>query len=176
MKFLSAVDKVQRTIEKIACGIAAGIILVMVFPASLDVILRYLFHAPIPQVYDFSEFMIVGAVYLAVAYVQAIKGHEKIEAATSWLPEKGKAALDIFGYLIGVVLFAVITWQSSRLAWEAWITHDHTMGIIHIPTWPAKSMVPIGSGLLCLRLISDVFVDFAKYRKIIPGDNTLMEE
>jgi TRAP-type C4-dicarboxylate transport system permease small subunit len=170
-----ALEKFQKTVEKTTCGIAAGIILFMVFPVSIDVILRYLFRSPIPQVYDLSEFMIVGATYLAIAYVQTIKGHIKIEAATARLSEKWKAGLDIFGYGLGAGLFAVITWQSAALAWEAWVTQDHTMGVINLPLWPAKSIVPIGTGLLCLRLVSDILLEIGKLRGIVHAHHSMKE-
>jgi TRAP-type C4-dicarboxylate transport system permease small subunit len=176
MRAWVALEKFQRTVEKTTCGIAAGIILFMVFPVSIDVVLRYLFRSPIPQVYDLSEFMIVGAAYLAIAYVQAIKGHIKIEAATARLPEKWKIVLDIFGYGLGAGLFAIITWQSARLAWEAWVTQDHTMGVINLPLWPAKSIVPIGTALLCLRLISDIIWEIGKLRGIVLEDHSMNEE
>jgi len=176
MRAWVALEKLQRTVEKTTCGIAAGIILFMVFPVSIDVVLRYLFRSPIPQVYDLSEFMIVGAAYLAIAYVQAIKGHIKIEAATARLPEKWKIVLDIFGYGLGTGLFIVITWQSARLAWEAWVTQDHTMGVINLPLWPAKSIVPIGAGLLCLRLISDIVLEIGRLRNVILEHPSMNEE
>ena len=162
MKILSAIDKTQRTIERAACYAAAGLVFIMIFPTTLDVILRYIFNAPLPDIFQLTEFMMVGLVYLAIAYVQSIKDHIKIELVTSRLPQKLQDGLDLFGYIIGLLIFLMITWQSGRLAWEAWVNEDYTMGIVHLPLWPAKSVLPIGTGLFCLRLILDILFGCAK--------------
>jgi TRAP-type C4-dicarboxylate transport system permease small subunit len=161
MKLLSSIEKIQRSIEKGACYAAAGLVFIMIFPTTLDVILRY-FKAPLPEIFQLTEFMMVGVVYLAIAYVQTLKDHIKIEIATAWLPRKYQIVLDLFGYLAGIFVFSIITWQSGKLAWEAWETQDYTMGIVHFPTWPAKSILPLGTGLLCLRLITDFLLEIRK--------------
>ncbi|MCJ7495187.1 MAG: TRAP transporter small permease, partial [Deltaproteobacteria bacterium] len=71
----------------------------------------------LPEMFQLTEFMMVALVYLAIAYVQQLKDHIKIEIATQWLPPKVQEALDLFGYLVGLVIFTIITWQTGRLAW-----------------------------------------------------------
>jgi TRAP-type C4-dicarboxylate transport system permease small subunit len=134
----------------------------MMFPITADVILRYGFRSPLHGSLELGEFMMIGIVYLSIAYIQAVKGHIRIEVGSAWLPKKFQIAMDIFGYAIGLALFSIIAWRSGQLAWEAWITKDYTMGVVYFPLWPAKSIVPIGTGLLCLRLLSDMIRDSAK--------------
>ena len=164
---LASCDKALRRLERGACYVAAGLVFIMIFPTTLDIFLRYIMEEPLPAIFQLTEFMMVGVVYLGIAYVQSLKEHIKIEMATSWLPQKSQDILDIFGYAVGLVLFVMMTWQSGRLAWEAWVTQDYTMGIIHFPLWPAKSIIPLGCGLLCIRLLLDIFLDIQKLRR--PG-------
>lgn len=153
---LASVNKALLRVERVFCYVAAGLVFVMIFPTTIDVIFRYIMEEPLPAIFQLTEFMMVGVVYLGISYVQSLKEHIKIEMATSWLPKLGRDILDLFAYLAGLLLFAIITWQSGRLAWEAWVTQDYTMGIIHFPFWPAKSIIPIGCGLLCIRLLLDI--------------------
>jgi TRAP-type C4-dicarboxylate transport system permease small subunit len=170
---LSTCDRALRRIESGVCYVAAGLVFIMIFPTTLDIFLRYIMEEPLPAIFQLTEFMMVGVVYLGIAYVQSLKEHIKIEMATTWLPQRGQDLLDIFGYLAGLVLFVIITWQSGRLAWDAWVTQDYTMGIIHFPLWPAKSIIPIGCGLLCIRLLLDIFLDIEKLRRPgTPADTT----
>jgi len=162
MQALLSLEKWLKKIERGFSYTAAGLVFVMIFPTTLDVILRYIFNAPLPEMFQLTEFMMVAVVYLAIAYVQQLKDHIKIEIVTQWLPQKVQEALDLFGYLVGLVIFTIITWQTSRLAWEAWDTQDYTMGIVHFPLWPAKSILPIGIGLLCLRLLLDILTGLLK--------------
>jgi len=158
MPALLSLEKWLKKIERGFSYTAAGLVFVMIFPTTVDVILRYIFNAPLPEMFQLTEFMMVAVVYLAIAYVQQLKDHIKIEIVTQWLPQKGQETLDLFGHLVGLVISTVITWQSGRLAWEAWDTQDYTMGIVQFPLWPAKTILPIGMGLLCLRLLSDILI------------------
>ena len=162
MQAILSLEKWLRKIERGFCFTAAGLVFVMIFPTTLDVILRYIFNAPLPEMFQLTEFMMVAVVYLAIAYVQQLKDHIKIEIVTQWLPQKVQEGLDLFGYLVGLVIFAIITWQSGRLAWEAWETQDYTMGIVQFPLWPAKTILPIGVGLFCLRLLVDIVIGLLK--------------
>ena len=143
---------------------AAGLVFVMIFPTTVDVVLRYVFNAPLPEMFQLTEFMMVGVVYLGIAYVQQLKDHIKIEIATEWMPQKGQDILDLLGHLVGLFIFGLITWQTGRQAWEAWDTQDYTMGIVQFPLWPAKSLLPIGIGLFCLRLFLDLLIGICKLR------------
>jgi len=162
MQALLSVERWLNKIERGFCYAAAGLVFVMIFPTTVDVILRYVFNAPLPEMFQLTEFMMVGVVYLAIAYVQQLKDHIKIEIATQWLPQKAQDVLDLFGCLVGLLIFTIITWQTGRLAWEAWDTQDYTMGIVQFPLWPAKSILPIGVGLLCLRLLLDFLIGFSR--------------
>ena len=165
MPALSSIEKRLSKVEQIFSNAAAGIILVMIFPTTVDVILRYVFNAPLPEMFQLTEFMMVGLVYLSISYVQQLKGHIMIEIATDWLPERKKKALDLFGYLVGFFIFSIITWQTGRQAWEAWETQDFTMGIIEFPLWPAKSVLTIGMGVLTMRLMLDFLVGLFQLRQ-----------
>ena len=142
--------------------IAAVVILLLMFLTTADVTGRYVFNSPIQGAFDGSEVLMVGVVFLGIAYVQSMKGHVKVEVLTSWMPQKGQLALDTFGYIVGFFVIALILWQSSLYTWKAFVTHDHTMGIVELPLWPGKSLIPIGAGLLCIRLLSDVVSNLSR--------------
>lgn len=163
------VERWLKNIERGFCYVAAGLVFVMIFPTTVDVVLRYVFNAPLPEMFQLTEFMMVGVVYLGIAYVQQLKDHIKIEIATEWMPRKGQDILDLFGYLTGLFIFGLITWQTGRQAWEAWDTQDYTMGIVQFPLWPAKSLLPLGIGLFCLRLFLDLLMGI--YRLTGSGAN-----
>ena len=170
MQGLLSLERGIRKIERWLCHAAAGLVFIMIFPTTLDVVLRYVFNAPLPEMFQLTEFMMVGVVYLAVAYVQQLKDHIKIETATDWLPQKAQNILDIFGYGVGFCIFAVITWQTGRLAWEAWDTQDYTMGVVQFPLWPAKTILPIGIGFLCFRLLLDMAIGIYALKCPLPRE------
>jgi len=148
-----------------ALGIgAAAIILVMMFLTTLDVVLRYIFSSPLPGVYELQEFMLVGAVFLALAYVQSLKGHIYVDLFTNRFSERGQAILRIISHTVSFLIFALITWQGGLRAWSAFVTGQCREGLISYPLWPAKWALTIGCGFFCLRLALDVVTDFYAMR------------
>ena len=154
--------------ETTASRIAAWLIIASMFLTSADVLGRYLFNNPITTVYEIVQIMLLGIVYLSIAYVLSLRGHPKVDIITSWLPWRAQLALDIFGYTLGLLMMAVVTWQCGLRAWHSWVVGDYTMGLVFIPLWPGKSMLPIGIGLLCIRLILIIIEDSTHLLRGIP--------
>ncbi|MBW1802388.1 MAG: TRAP transporter small permease [Deltaproteobacteria bacterium] len=138
---------------------AAAIILAMMFLTTMDVVLRYIFNSPLPGVYELQEFMLVGAVFLGLAYIQSLKGHIYVDLFTNRFTERGQAVLAIVSHSVSLLIFALITWQGGLRAWTALITGQSREGLISYPLWPAKWTLTIGAGFFCLRLALDIVVD-----------------
>lgn len=150
----------QSRIERFLGLVSAFIIMCMMFITSIDVIMRYVFNSPLAGGFELQEFLLVGVVFLSQAYVQSAKGHFSLDLLTTRLPSGVQTALLVLGRIICLVIFALITWQSGVRAWIAWTTGQTREGLISFPLWPAKFVLPIGMGLLCLRFISDIAADF----------------
>jgi len=168
-KFSDLVGKLTRgqgRIERLLAFVSAIVIMCMMFITSIDVIMRYVFNSPLAGGFELQEFLLVGVVFLSLAYVQSVKGHFSLDLLTVRLPLGAQTTLLVLGHIICLVIFALITWQSGLRAWIAWTTGQTREGLISFPLWPAKFMLPIGMGLLCLRFISDIATDFRdRWRK-----------
>jgi TRAP-type C4-dicarboxylate transport system permease small subunit len=149
-------------IEKSMIVLSAIIVVAMMFLTAVDVVLRYVFNSPIQDSFQLSQFMMVGIVFLGISYMQSIRGHVTVEFLASALSPKAKDIITIFGLIIGLFIYAIVTWKSGIYAWSSWKINEYTMGIIHYPLWPAKLAVPLGTGTLCLRLIIDIIHDIIK--------------
>ena len=147
---------------------AAAIIMGMMFLTTIDVALRYIFNHPLPGVYELQEFMLVGAVFLGLAYIQSLKGHIYVDLFTNRFSERGQAILAVISHAISFLIFALITWQGGLRAWTALVTGQSREGLISYPLWPAKCMLTIGSGFFCLRLAMDIVMDCFKLQNTRP--------
>ncbi|MFS0823140.1 TRAP transporter small permease [Bacillus sp. 1P02SD] len=155
IRFIHLIDHAQQKIEKVLLFLGAVLTIFMMFLITLDVILRKLGH-PIQGTFELVQVLTVGIVFLGAAYVQSIKGHVFIEVATDKLPKKIQQALDFFGYLIGIAVCVVITWQSGIGVWDSLVMNEVAAGIAKIPLWPAKIVIFIGMALLSIRLLLDI--------------------
>jgi len=149
-------ERVQLSVESFFNGVAAAIVVFMMGLTTVDVALRYLFNSPIAGVYTLCEMLMVGIVYLAIAYVQQQKSHVRVDVLIDRLQGPPRLAFELATLLLALVGFSLMTWQSALLAWDAWVTGDYAMGLIEYPFWPTKSAMTLGIGLLCLRFVTDI--------------------
>ena len=138
--------------------LGAGLIVAMMLVTTIDVAIRQL-RAPLLGAFEVMEFMMAGVVFLGLAYVQRIKGHVAIEFLASRFNPRIRSALRVMGHLAVLVAFTAITWQTGQLAYAAWEGGHHTTGGARFPTWPGRIAVPIGTGLLCVRVMIDLVTD-----------------
>ncbi len=90
-------------------AIAAG---VMSVPIFFDVVSRLITGKSIPGVIEIEEFMMILIVFLSMAFVQKNKGHVRIDLVFERLPERARGTLEIFNYVVCLVVFAIMSWQT----------------------------------------------------------------
>ena len=149
-------EKTQISVERVANGVAASLVAFMMGLTTVDVVMRYVFNSPIPGVYTLCEMLIVGIVYLAIAYVQQQKSHVRVDVFIDRLRGSPRLAFELATLILALVGFSLMTWQAGLLAWDTWVTGDYAMGLIEYPFWPAKFAMTLGIGLLCLRFVTDI--------------------
>jgi len=165
---ISGIEKIQVEVEKGFIIFSAAIISFMMLLTTVDVVLRYIFNSPLPGVYTLCEMLMVGAVFPAAAYVQQIRGHVRVDILIDRLKGSLRNTFEIATLLLAFVSFAIMFWQAGKLAWSAWVTGDHDMGLIEYPFWPPKTVMTIGIALLCLRFITDMKNHLAALRRESP--------
>lgn len=163
---LAKVEKIWRNIESVSCIVAAGILGIIMGLTCADVIGRYFFNHPIPGALEITESLMVGVVFLSIAYIQSKKGHTKMELLLERLPKKAQVYLAILGVLTGIFVFVVFAWSGGSNAWSAWVTGDYREGVIRVPYWPSKMLIPIGCFMIFIRFIFDLIADISELRKL----------
>ena len=129
------------------------VIAVMMVLTTVDVTMRKAFHHPIAGSYETVAQLAVVVVFFAIAYVQSRKEHITIGIVRDRLPASARRRVDIVMLGLALGFFIMMAWQSAiNTAW-AIQNGDTIMGAIQIRTWPARLTVPIGAGLISLRLL-----------------------
>jgi TRAP-type C4-dicarboxylate transport system permease small subunit len=131
----------------------------MMLLTTADVVLRYVFNAPIAGSIDIVELMMVILVWGAVAYCAFVGGHVRVDVVYSKLPKTAQTILDRITFTASAFTLALITW---RLGYRVYsflrnpMTSPITM-TLHIPLWPFLIVATLGSALFCLVLIVRIF-------------------
>lgn len=134
---------------------SAGIVVLM-FLICGDIIGRYVLRTPIVGAFEFSEFLMAGIIFIGFAYSQAQKAHLKIDLLSSRLPVKTQHFFSLFNLVVTFLFYALIAWRGIAGSWEAYMLDDKTPGLVRIPFWPARAVVPLGAVLLCSQLLMDI--------------------
>jgi tripartite ATP-independent transporter DctM subunit len=99
----------------------------------------------------------VLVVFLGIGYAQYQRKHIVIDVLTNRLSKTNQLWFQFFNDIIFLGFMALIAWQMTLQAWDAWQLDDYIEGIVRIPIWPAKASIALGAALLSLTLIWNIF-------------------
>jgi TRAP-type C4-dicarboxylate transport system permease small subunit len=151
----------------ILTGVAVGLLVPMMFLVTGDVIGRYVFNSPIPAVFEInSHFLMVLVVFFPLAYVHHRKEHVFVTLFTDRLPAGGKAFLEGTSAILGMVLYGLIGWYGLQKAILSTRLLEYIPGIVNVPVWLSKWIIPIGCLAFCMELARDAFNQFKTVFKV----------
>lgn len=146
--------RARRSLEMLETALnlaSATLLFFLMFYVTAEVAMRYLFNAPLPGHLEATQLLIAPAVFLALSWVQARRGHVGMDLLHARLPPRGRAFLDCVTLSLALLTFLTITWFSWESTLSAWEVDDVTP-TANLRTWWSKAAVPLGSALLCVRL------------------------
>ena len=112
-KTFSRLEDVIRLACRGAGSVGASIIAVMMVLTAVDVVLRYFFDRPVAGSFELTEYMMVIAISLTLAYCAIMKGHVRVEVIVSLLPQRVQAVIRSIVTILVLGIFSLITWQSA---------------------------------------------------------------
>jgi TRAP-type C4-dicarboxylate transport system permease small subunit len=145
----AAVNRIIVLISSVALVIASGVL-------TYSVLSRYFLHFSTDWQDELSVFLIVGAVFMSSAAIQARRGHVAIEAIVSVLPERTNRVRQWLVDLASFIFCAFFAWKSWTLLDEAWTEDFHSGSTWGPPLWIPYSLMAVGMTLLSLQLLLQV--------------------
>ena len=145
-------------------------LLAMMFITDADVAGRFFFGSPIRGSIELTETLMVAVVFFAIAHTQAQKAHISMEILVSKLRPKPQTILSIVALLIALGIFSLITWRVGVNAYKSVLIGEFIFGGIQFPIWPAKIVLVLGCGLLCLQYIKQLVQNCITIRNIRPQE------
>ncbi len=151
-----------RIIEDILTYCSVALILGVMVWVCGEVIGRYVFNSPLPGHLEGAELLLPMIVFFGVSYVQARDGHVGMTFVVDALPKKVRRVTDILSLIVSSLTCAALAYFSSKTAWLAWSYEDVTMSPPYWPVWPSAAVIPLGYGMLSIRMILQIL------QKIMP--------
>jgi TRAP-type C4-dicarboxylate transport system permease small subunit len=144
--------------------VAAIAIVAMMSLTCADVVLR-LFRKPIPGTYEIVSFLGAVAVSFAIAHTSAEKGHVAVNLIVRVLPKRVQGIIESIVSLSGIILFALIAWQSVLYGMDCQRTGEVSL-TLQLPFYPVIYGVALGTAAVCLVLLVDLVNAIARLKNI----------
>ncbi|MFC1929439.1 TRAP transporter small permease subunit [Chloroflexota bacterium] len=148
LKFSNVIQFLSFTAGLFLFGIMALVV--------VDVTLRALLNRPIQASLESVEFLMVGVVFLGLAYTQRKRGFVRMELIVSRLSSSARWYVDYVGFILMISFFAIFTWQAAIVAWRSIQIREYTWGLVPLPIYPAKIAITIGCGVILIELILEI--------------------
>jgi TRAP-type C4-dicarboxylate transport system permease small subunit len=159
----SAADRIIAFVNDIVVKLSSVALVAAGFVLTYSVIVRYFLKISTDWQDETSVFLIIGAVFLSSAAVQALRGHVAIETIVGLLPSRVNQARQIVVDLASLAFCAFFAWKSWALLHEAWVDDYHSGSTWGPPLWIPYSLMTIGMTLLSIQILLQVIDELRRW-------------
>jgi TRAP-type C4-dicarboxylate transport system permease small subunit len=148
-RVIAGVNRLVVILSSIALVIASGVL-------TYSVVVRYFLKYSTDWQDEMSVFLIVGAVFMSAAAIQAQRGHVAIEAIVGLLPRRVNQVRIVLVDVMSLIFCCFFTWKSFTLLQEAVVENYHSSSTWGPPLWIPYSLMTVGMALLSIQLLLQV--------------------
>jgi TRAP-type C4-dicarboxylate transport system permease small subunit len=134
-------------------GVGGAVVFVLMALTVVDIVLRKMSGQGVAGVVEYSEVLLVVAVFLSIAAAQVSGFHVATTGFTSRLPRTARRIVELTGALAGAVVIAAMVFVATNAAWVSFQTGEYRMGIAHVVVWPARAAVAVGLFLYLVEFV-----------------------
>ncbi|MFY0634021.1 MAG: TRAP transporter small permease [Vannielia sp.] len=138
--------------ETVLVALAAASLAAIMCVVMADVILRYLFDAPLTWSYDLIGLYLIGGVFFfSLSDTMHHHGHIALDVFVPLLPRWLRHGAQALGYGVSALLIGAITWLEYDQGASAFWADDRIAAPVPLPTWVAHGVLALGMAVLTLR-------------------------
>jgi TRAP-type C4-dicarboxylate transport system permease small subunit len=149
-------DRVLATVNNLVVILSSVALVLASFVLTYSVVVRYFLKFSTDWQDEMSVFLIVGAVFMSSAAVQAFRGHVAIETIVGLLPPRVNRIRQILVDLGSLTFCAFFAWKSWTLLHEAVEEGFHSGSTWGPPLWIPYSLMAVGMTLLSIQILLQV--------------------
>jgi len=131
-------------------NILGGIILFSSLLLFVNVVMRYVFLAPIFWAEELARYLMVWLIFLGAGLLAGEEGHISVNAITRFLNPRSKLMLSRIVRIFGLIFCAVLTWYG----WKHTMSVRNSLQVtaaLDIPMWLTYLAIPVGGAIMVLR-------------------------
>lgn len=147
-------DRLLRPVEVAAATLGGAMMVTAMLLTTMDALMRYAFNSPLNFNYFVTEnYLLVGLVCLPMAWGFRRGDFIRISFLTFMLPKAAGNILLRLGLVASALFCADLAWLGGRNWYEVYSSGKVEIEVINFPWHLSWIWVPIGLGLLTLRLL-----------------------
>jgi TRAP-type C4-dicarboxylate transport system permease small subunit len=162
----TAADRILASVNDLVVKTSSAALVAAGFVLTYSVIVRYFLKISTDWQDETSVFLIVGAVFLSSAAVQALRGHVAIETIVGLLPPRVNRARQILVDVASLAFCGFFAWKSWTLLHEAWVDGYHSGSTWGPPLWIPYSLMTIGTTLLSIQILLQIMDEFRRWNRV----------
>ena len=156
MPIVRSFDRLRRAVDAIDTAlmvVGCAMLFALMFVVVADVALRYLFNAPLQWSYEvISSYLMPGLFFFAASHTLKAHAHVSVDIVHNYVERRTRYVLEALTSTLAAPVFALCTWVSAQHTLEDFQTAAASTSGLALPTWTISLMLPIGFGLLTVRL------------------------
>ncbi len=150
------VERVIAAVNQLIVIVSSVALLGAALVLTYSVVVRYFLKFSTDWQDEMSVFLIIGAVFMSAAAIQARRGHVAIEAIVGLLPPRVNRVRQIAVDIASLVFCEFFAWKSWILLEEAILENFHSGSTWGPPLWIPYSLMTVGMTLLGLQLLVQI--------------------
>src|SRR5262249_20099100 len=151
-----AADRILALVNNVVVKASSAALVAAGFVLTYGVIVRYFLKISTDWQDEVAVFLIVGAVFMLSAAVQARGGHVGVGGIIGVWPAGVNRARQILVDVGSLAFCAFFAWKSWTLLHEAWVEDYHSGSTWGPPLWIPYSLMSIGMTLLSIQILLQV--------------------
>lgn len=155
--------KAITNISRVAAELGGWLVSVVMLLLIIDFVGRGIYK-PVPGMTEGARFALIAIVYLGIAYCEQIKSHVRVELLMSKLQPRWGRVLNIFSYLVAVLILPVVVYAAGDNALWSFQVKEAVPSPTPLPVYPAKFILVIGLVLYWFQLLVHLPEAFKKMR------------
>lgn len=142
------------TVDAVLVGIGSLMLFTLMCLVVADVSLRYLFNAPLQWSFEvISKYLMPGLFFLAVSHTLKAHSHVAVDIVHNYVKTRTRYVFEAIGSVVALPAFAVCAWMAAGVTVNDFRTGAMASDGMAVPTWSVSLFLPLGFGLLALRLL-----------------------
>lgn len=156
-------DQVDRWVRGGLTGISRPLailgtcaVLAIMAVTTIDVAVRTFVGGSFGGLVEYSEVLIVVAVFLGLGYTQLQNRHVGVDLLITRLPERAGRWVQRVGLTVCAVVLALMVRSTGQAAWVSYQAQEFRFGVAQVPIWPAKVALCLGLAVWLLVILYQV--------------------